>query len=255
MRDHRQRGLADAAPARTDRNDVLHAFDRLPGAVATDRMADLGAHVHVDSRDAGQLHHRRTRLIAHLIFHGHAGVVSSIVNDTTSPLTDRSLMNPRTHDVAMQIGILHNLERLPQDVCVFECHGSNGIGFGWPGTRNGRLGEWPKARPTARPPARAGLHVAAGDRSVDLLAKDDADVQWHAKHGLVLMGAEIVAFLALAVIMQVLLVATFGVMFLVSLVFVFLWAAVLAVHVFAIVRALNGYRLIIPGVSAYASRF
>ncbi|MFN7984982.1 MAG: hypothetical protein U0Q11_24325 [Vicinamibacterales bacterium] len=88
-----------------------------------------------------------------------------------------------------------------------------------------------------------------------LLAKDDADVQWHAKHGLVLMGAEIVAFLALAVIMQVLLVATFGVMFLVSLVFVFLWAAVLAVHVFAIVRALNGYRLIIPGVSAYASRF
>lgn len=88
-----------------------------------------------------------------------------------------------------------------------------------------------------------------------LLAKDDAEVQWHAKHGLVLMAAEIAAFLALAVIMQILLVASFGVMFLVSLVFVFLWAAVLAVHVFAIVRALNGYRLLIPGVSKYAVRF
>lgn len=87
------------------------------------------------------------------------------------------------------------------------------------------------------------------------LAKDDAEVQWHAKHGLVLMGAEVIAFVALAVLMQVLLVVTFGVVFLVSLAFVFLWAAVLAVHVFAIVRALNGYRLIIPGVSEYASRF
>lgn len=88
-----------------------------------------------------------------------------------------------------------------------------------------------------------------------LLAKNDAEVQWHAKHGLVLMAAEVVAFLALAVIMQVLLVATVGVVFLVSLVFVFLWAAVLAIHVFAIVRALNGYRLLIPGVSKYASLF
>ena len=88
-----------------------------------------------------------------------------------------------------------------------------------------------------------------------LLAKDDADVQWHAKHGLVLMAAEVVAFIALAIVMQVLLVVTFGVVFLVSMAFVFLWAAVLAVHVFAIVRALNGYRLIIPGVSEYASRF
>lgn len=88
-----------------------------------------------------------------------------------------------------------------------------------------------------------------------LLAKDDADVQWHAKHGLVLMGAEVAAFLALAVFMQLVLAVTFGVVFVVSLVFVCLWAVVLTLHVFAIVRALNGYRLIIPGVSEYASRF
>ncbi len=37
--------------------------------------------------------------------------------------------------------------------------------------------------------------------------------------------------------------------------FVFLWAGILGVHVLAIVRALNGYRLFIPGVSVYASRF
>ena len=88
-----------------------------------------------------------------------------------------------------------------------------------------------------------------------LLAKDDADLQWHAKHGLVLMAAEVAAFVALAILMQLLLAVTFGVVFLVSLVFVCLWAGVLALHVFAIVRALNGYRLIIPGVSEYASRF
>ena len=55
--------------------------------------------------------------------------------------------------------------------------------------------------------------------------------------------------------MQLLMVITFGVGCLASIAFVFLWAGVLVLHVFAIVRALNGYRLVIPGVSEYASRF
>jgi uncharacterized membrane protein len=87
------------------------------------------------------------------------------------------------------------------------------------------------------------------------LTKDDGEVQWHAKHGLVLMAAELALLLGLSILMQLLMVITFGVGCLASIAFVFLWAGVLVLHVFAIVRALNGYRLVIPGVSEYASRF
>jgi hypothetical protein len=87
------------------------------------------------------------------------------------------------------------------------------------------------------------------------LAQDDVDVQWHARHGLVLMAAELALLLGLSIIMQLLMVITLGVGCLASIAFVFLWAGVLALHVFAIVRALHGHRLIIPGVSEYASRF
>jgi uncharacterized membrane protein len=88
-----------------------------------------------------------------------------------------------------------------------------------------------------------------------LLAKDDGEVQWHAKHGLVLMAAELVLLLGISIVMQLLMVITFGIGCLASIALVFLWAGLLLLHVFAIVRALNGYRLIIPGVSEYASRF
>ena len=87
------------------------------------------------------------------------------------------------------------------------------------------------------------------------LTKDDGEVQWHAKHGLVLMAAELAVLLSLSIVMQLLMVVTFGVGCLASFAFVFLWAGVLGLHVLAIVRALNGYRLVIPGVSEYASRF
>lgn len=88
-----------------------------------------------------------------------------------------------------------------------------------------------------------------------LLTRDDAEVQWHARHGLVLMAAELALLLGLSIVMQLLMVITFGIGCLASIGFVFVWAAVLALHVFAIVRALQGHRLVIPGVSHYASRF
>jgi uncharacterized membrane protein len=88
-----------------------------------------------------------------------------------------------------------------------------------------------------------------------LLTKDDPEVQWHARHGLVLMAAELVLVLGLSALVSVFTLITFGVGCVALLGFVFLWAGVLGLHVFAIVRALNGYRLVIPGVSEYASRF
>lgn len=87
------------------------------------------------------------------------------------------------------------------------------------------------------------------------LSPDDPDVQWHAKHGLVLMAAELALLLGFSAVVQLLIVVTFGVGCLASVFFVFIWAALLALHIVAIVRALNGRRLIIPGVSEYASRF
>lgn len=87
------------------------------------------------------------------------------------------------------------------------------------------------------------------------LATDDTEVQWHAKHGLVLMAAELTLLLGLSIVMQLLMVVTLGVGCLASIVFVFLWAGVLVLHIVAIVRALGGRRLIIPGVSEYASRY
>jgi uncharacterized membrane protein len=88
-----------------------------------------------------------------------------------------------------------------------------------------------------------------------ILAKDDPDVQWHAKNGLVLMAAELAIFLALSIVSTLLIIVTFGVGCVMTVFFLFLWTAILVLHVFAIVRALNGSRLVVPGVSEYASRF
>jgi hypothetical protein len=87
------------------------------------------------------------------------------------------------------------------------------------------------------------------------LATDDPDLQWHAKHGLVLMAAELAIFLALSVATTMVTIVTLGLGCVVSIVFLFLWTGVFVLHVAAIVRALNGSRLVIPGVSEYASRF
>jgi uncharacterized membrane protein len=109
------------------------------------------------------------------------------------------------------------------------------------------------------PPNRAAMLVLAYLWPLAViplvLAKDDAEVQWHARHGLVLMAAELILLLGISVVMQLLMVITFGIGCLASIAFVFLWSGVLVLHVFAIVRALNGYRFTIPGVSDYANRF
>ena len=89
-----------------------------------------------------------------------------------------------------------------------------------------------------------------------LVEKNDAEVQWHAKHGLVLMVAEIVVLIAFGMLTAILSVVTFGVAGCVlSMLAIFLWVGILALHVAAIIYGINGRRLIIPGVSEYADRF
>ena len=88
-----------------------------------------------------------------------------------------------------------------------------------------------------------------------LVEKEDKDVQWHAKHGIVLMVAEIVLWIVIMILTGIISMVSGALGCVVSLLTMGLWLAILIVHVVAIVKGVNGGRLIIPGVSDYASRF
>jgi uncharacterized membrane protein len=89
-----------------------------------------------------------------------------------------------------------------------------------------------------------------------LVSKEDTEVQWHAKHGLVLMAAELVAVLALSVLAGVMTMMAFGIGLALSvLLYILLWATILIIHVLAMIKALGGTRLEIPAISHYAARF
>jgi uncharacterized membrane protein len=88
-----------------------------------------------------------------------------------------------------------------------------------------------------------------------LVEKDDPEVQWHAKHGIVLMVAEIIILIAFGMVTSIVSLATFGLGCVLSVFVIFLWVAILAVHVVAIIMGINGKRFLIPGVSEYANRF
>jgi uncharacterized membrane protein len=91
-----------------------------------------------------------------------------------------------------------------------------------------------------------------------LVEKEDREVQWHAKHGLVLFAAEVLLFIALGFALSVVAVIPF-IGWLITLLGCLVWTilpiAILVFHVLCIVKALNGQRMIIPGLSVYADRF
>jgi uncharacterized membrane protein len=87
-----------------------------------------------------------------------------------------------------------------------------------------------------------------------LVEKADPEVQWHAKHGIVLMIAEIVLLLLFLVVNVIVSLATFGLGCVLSMLVIFLWIAILAVHAMAIIMGLNGKRFLVPGISEYANR-
>ena len=88
-----------------------------------------------------------------------------------------------------------------------------------------------------------------------LVDKGDAEIQWHAKHGIVLMVAEIIILIAFGMVTSIVSLATFGLGCVLSVFVIFVWIAILAVHVIAIIMGINGKRFLIPGVSEYANRF
>ncbi len=80
-----------------------------------------------------------------------------------------------------------------------------------------------------------------------LAEKDDQDIQWHAKHGLVLFGADIVISFLLAV------VGPFTGC-LSCFVAIPIWVAVAVVHIVCMVKGVSGERFRIPGLSDFADK-
>jgi uncharacterized membrane protein len=90
-----------------------------------------------------------------------------------------------------------------------------------------------------------------------LTEKDDQEVQWHAKHGIVLMIASWI-ILAAVWFVQMVLIATHFLAFLgclVTILYLVIWLGIVVVHIICIIKATQGQRFLVPGISQYADRF
>lgn len=81
-----------------------------------------------------------------------------------------------------------------------------------------------------------------------LVDKDDAEVQWHAKHGMVLTVAEIL----LQVFFNAVAATGIGCVFAIFIPFIFVGFAV--IRLICIVKGINGERFLVPGISQYVEK-
>ncbi len=88
-----------------------------------------------------------------------------------------------------------------------------------------------------------------------LVEKNDAEVQWHAKHGLVLTAAEFVLFVGLQIVTMILGAISGGLGCLIGILFPVVALGILVLHVICIAKGLKGERFIVPKVSEFADRF
>lgn len=88
-----------------------------------------------------------------------------------------------------------------------------------------------------------------------LVEKEDREVQWHAKHGLVLAVAWVILFVVLQVITMILGAISGGLGCIFGLVTPILALAILVLHVVCIVKGINGERFKLPVLSDFADRF
>jgi uncharacterized membrane protein len=85
-----------------------------------------------------------------------------------------------------------------------------------------------------------------------VVEKEDREVQWHAKHGLVLTVVEMIFW----VVFQILLFMLGSVLgCLVGILAPLVFLGFVILHIVAIVKGINGQRLIVPGISQYADKF
>ncbi len=84
-----------------------------------------------------------------------------------------------------------------------------------------------------------------------LVEKDDKEVQWHAKHGLVLMATEIAIWIAIVILQAV---PGLGLVLGCGLGPI-IWVIFLIIRVVCIAKGLQGERFTLPVVSEYADKF
>lgn len=82
-----------------------------------------------------------------------------------------------------------------------------------------------------------------------LTEQRDPEVKWHARHGLVLLVAEIVLNIVLFILS---LIPVLGCVF--SILWMVVWIGIVVLHVICLVKALGGERFKIPYVSPYADQ-
>jgi uncharacterized membrane protein len=83
-----------------------------------------------------------------------------------------------------------------------------------------------------------------------LVEKEDPEVQWHAKNGLVLTAAELLLWIVFFILTMI--------PFLGCVILIFqllLWVGIVILHIIAIVKGVQGGRLVIPVLSDYTSKF
>jgi uncharacterized membrane protein len=88
-----------------------------------------------------------------------------------------------------------------------------------------------------------------------LVEKQDAEIRWHAGHGIVLMAAELALLIVYILVTSVVSVASLGLGGTLVLLLMFAWVGILGLHVMAIIKGVAGGRLMVPGVSRYADRW
>ena len=124
---------------------------------------------------------------------------------------------------------------------------------------------------TPPPPAGPGSGAVSPNRSIMivlsymwllaliplLIEKEDKEVQWHAKHGLVLMVGEWILLIALWFV-QIAMIATHILAFLgclLGILHLVIWLGIAVLHIICIIKGTQGQRFLIPGISQYADRF
>lgn len=113
------------------------------------------------------------------------------------------------------------------------------------------------------PPGTGGTGGASDNRQIMLVLsylwilalipylteQRDPEVKWHARHGLVLMVAEIVLNILLFVLSLIPVVGC-----VISVVWMLAWIGIVVLHVVCLVKALGGERFTIPYVSQYVDQ-
>lgn len=121
----------------------------------------------------------------------------------------------------------------------------------------------PPPPPVAPPPPPGGGGPVSSNRNVMIVLaylwllalvpllteKEDKEVQWHAKHGIVLLVAEIVAWVVYFVLSMIP-----GVGCVLVIVLPIIWLLFVVVRIMCIVKGTSGQRLLIPGISEFADK-